>query len=87
MSSRSASKQSATTASEVEFSMGKTSQESFLQLLLEAPKGKWAAFSKDETRIVAVGDTFRIAAAKAVQLGEPEPVVWPIPERWLPLSL
>jgi hypothetical protein len=74
-------------AQKSEYSMGKTSQDPFLKLLLEAPKGKWVAFSSDETRIVAVGDTFSTAAAKAQELGESEPVVWPIPERWVPLSL
>ncbi len=58
-----------------------------LELLRGAPRGMWVAFSRDETRIVAVAESFRLAAKKAKGLEEPEPVIWPIPKRWLPLSL
>lgn len=62
-------------------------QELRLQLLRRAPRGKWVALSTDETRIVAVADSFSAAAREAKRLGEFEPVVWPIPKRWLAWSL
>jgi hypothetical protein len=58
-----------------------------LQLLREAPRGKWVALSSDETRIVAVADSFGAAAKEAKRLGHFAPVVWPIPKRWLAWSL
>jgi len=62
-------------------------QELRLRLLRAAPRGKWVAFSSDETRIVAVAGSFSAAAEEAKRLGEFEPVVWPIPKRWLAWSL
>jgi len=62
-------------------------QEVRLQLLRQAPRGKWVALSNDETRIVAVADSFSAAAKEAKRLGEFGPVVWPIPKRWLAWSL
>jgi hypothetical protein len=62
-------------------------KERLLELLREAPRGKWVAFSTDETKIVAVADSFKVAVQKAKQNGEHAPVIWPIPERWLAWSL
>jgi hypothetical protein len=62
-------------------------KERLLELLRGAPKGKWVAFSADETRIVAVADSFKVAVHQAKQKGERAPVIWPIPERWLSWSL
>ena len=62
-------------------------QERRLAVLRAAPRGKWVALSRDETSLVAVAESFADAAEKAISLGEADPVVWLIPERWLPLSL
>ena len=58
------------------------------ELLASAPPGKWVALSFDETKIVAVADTFGDAARAAELEGETEPVIWPIPRSgWRAMSL
>jgi len=64
-----------------------TNKERFLQLLRQAPRGKWVAFSSDESRIVAAANSFRAAIDEAQRRGERSPIVWPVPKRWLALSL
>jgi len=65
-----------------------TSESQLAELLAGAPRGKWVAVSLDETRIVAVGDTFNAAAQAAELEGETEPVIWAIPiTGWQPMSL
>jgi hypothetical protein len=58
-----------------------------LEVLRNAPRGKWVALSHDETDMVAVGESFADAAEEAGRKGVADPVVWLIPGRWLPLSL
>ncbi|MBZ5629419.1 MAG: DUF5678 domain-containing protein [Acidobacteriia bacterium] len=48
-------------------------------LLRSAPLDKWIALSSDESRIVAVGDTFADAATKAHEAGEDDPLILKMP--------
>jgi hypothetical protein len=40
------------------------------------------AFSQDETRVVAEGETFAEAAAAAQAQNEPDPILVRVPEDW-----
>ncbi len=51
-----------------------------LHALLNAPPNGWAAFSEDESRLVAYGETYEEAVAKAEQEGVGDPVLVKIPE-------
>jgi hypothetical protein len=55
-------------------------------LLRNAPLDKWIALSADESRIVAVADSFAEAAAKAHGSGEDDPLIVKTPPQWLPLT-
>ncbi len=56
-------------------------------LLRSAPLDKWVALSSDESKILAVGDSFAEVAAKARQSGEDDPLILKTPPQWLPLTL
>ena len=58
-----------------------------LSALSDAPPGHWVALSSDKTRTVAVADSFDEVAAKADQVGEPDPVIVFVSEDWTPLAL
>jgi hypothetical protein len=48
---------------------------------------KWIALSEDESRIVAVGDTFGEVSERSDLAGFPDPLILKTPEEWAPLSL
>ncbi len=52
--------------------------------LLNAPPNHWVALSEDESRIVAVGETFEEAVANAEKAGVSNPVIVKVPEDWTP---
>jgi hypothetical protein len=56
--------------------------EARLALLSSAPLDKWIALSADESRIVAVADTFAEATEAAEQAGEADPLLIHIPSDW-----
>jgi hypothetical protein len=56
-------------------------------VLLSAPLDCWVALSEDETRIVAVGDTFAEVVEKAHQEGVTDPIIIKTPEDWTPRVL
>ena len=45
-----------------------------LEALRSAPLDRWVALSQDETRIVAVGQTFSEVSAKCDEAGEKDPL-------------
>ncbi len=56
------------------------------EMLKQAPLNKWIALSADESRIVAVADTFAEASARAQKSGEQDPLILKTPPQWLPLG-
>ena len=58
-----------------------------LELLRSAPLNKWIALSEDESRIVAVGDTFGEVSELSDLAGFSDPLILKTPEEWVPLSL
>jgi hypothetical protein len=56
-------------------------------LLRAAPLNSWVALSADETKIVAVGNTFVEADAIAKKSGEKNYVLTRTPDAWHPRSL
>jgi hypothetical protein len=57
-----------------------------LKLLQSAPLDKWIALSEDESKIVAVGDTFTEASDLSDAAGENDPVILKTPTAWEPIS-
>ena len=51
-----------------------------VEILVNAPKGKWIALSLDESKFIASADTFGEAARLAALEGELAPVIIPNPE-------
>ena len=49
------------------------------QVLKDAPAGQWIALSKDESRIVATGDTVEEAIRAARENGEESPILMKVP--------
>ena len=58
-----------------------------LLALQNAPLNKWIALSADETRIIAVGETFAEVTAAAEEAGEDDPLFMRVPEDWSPRIL
>ena len=58
-----------------------------LQLLRSAPLNSWIALSADETKIVAIGETFMEADAIAKKSGEKNYVLTRTPDAWTPRAL
>jgi hypothetical protein len=52
-----------------------------LELLRQAPRGQWAAFSHDG-RMIASSVSFRTVSRQARSLGELDPEIWAVPLRW-----
>ncbi len=53
-----------------------------IKALREAPPNGWAAFSADESRLVAYGKTYDEAVVKAQEEGEAELILVKIPSDW-----
>jgi hypothetical protein len=58
-----------------------------LAVLERAPLDKWIALSKDETRIVAAGDTYADVVAAVEGTDESDPLIIRVPEDWTPRVL
>jgi len=58
-----------------------------LELLKTAPLNKWVALSEDETKIVAIGNTYSEVADKSDRAGVPDAIIMKTPEQWVPLSI
>lgn len=58
-----------------------------LELLRSAPMNSWLALSADETRIIAVGDTFMEADAIAKKSDEKNYVLTRTPDVWMSRAL
>lgn len=58
-----------------------------LKLLQSAPLDKWIALSVDESRIIAVGDTYTEVSNLSDAAGEDDPVILKTPTEWEPISV
>jgi hypothetical protein len=58
------------------------STEERVRILREAKPNSWVAFSEDESKVVAFGDTYSQVITAAQDAGENEPVVVKVPENW-----
>jgi hypothetical protein len=58
-----------------------------LELLRMAPLNKWIALSEDESKIVAVGETYGEVSALSDVAGIADPVILKTPKEWAPLSV
>lgn len=58
------------------------SAEERVRILREAKPNSWIAFSEDESKVVAYGDSYSQVVKAAESLGEKEPVILKIPENW-----
>lgn len=58
-----------------------------LELLRTAPLNKWIALSEDESRIVAVGDTFGEVSEKSEMAAIADPLILKTPDEWAPISV
>lgn len=53
-----------------------------VRVLREAKPNSWVAFSEDESKVVAYGDSYSEVLRAAERVGEKEPVVVKTPENW-----
>jgi len=58
------------------------SVEERVRILREAKPNSWVAFSEDESKVVAYGESYSEVVKAADSLGEKEPVILKIPENW-----
>ena len=58
------------------------SAEERVRLLREAKPNSWVAFSEDESKVVAYGDSYSQVIRAAESVGEKEPVIVKTPENW-----
>jgi hypothetical protein len=58
-----------------------------VEALRSAPPDTWVALSDDESRVVAVANTYEEVALASDRAGEPDPVVVKIPKVWSSLSV
>jgi hypothetical protein len=55
-----------------------------IKVLSEAKPDSWIAFSSDESRVLAFGDSYAEAVKGAEAKGEENPVIVKTPENWSP---
>jgi hypothetical protein len=55
-----------------------------VKILRAAKPDSWIAFSSDESKVVAYGDSYDAVIDQAEKAGETEPVVLKTPESWSP---
>ena len=60
------------------------SAEERVRILREAKPNTWVAFSEDESKVVAYGDSYSQVVKAAEDLGEKEPLIVKAPENWNP---
>ena len=53
-----------------------------VRILREAKPNSWVAFSGDESKVVAYGESYSDAVKAAKELGESDPVIVKTPDRW-----
>jgi hypothetical protein len=53
-----------------------------VRILREAKPNSWVAFSGDESKVLAYGETYSEAVSAAENLGESEPVMVKVPDNW-----
>jgi hypothetical protein len=58
------------------------STEERVKILREAKPNSWVAFSGDESKVLAYGETYSDAVRAAEKLGETEPVMVKVPDNW-----
>ena len=58
------------------------SAEERVRVLREAKPNSWVAFSEDESKVVAYGDSYAEVVKAAKSVGEKEPVIVKTPENW-----
>jgi hypothetical protein len=58
-----------------------------LNLLRSAPLNKWIALSDDESKIVAVGETYGEVSTLSDLAGVSDPIILKTPQEWVPLSV
>ncbi len=58
-----------------------------LELLRSAPLNKWIALSEDESKIVAIGETYSEVSERSDHAGVADPVILKTPQQWAPLSV
>jgi hypothetical protein len=58
-----------------------------LEILRAAPLNKWIALAEDESRIIAVGDTFGEVSELSDCAGVSDPLILKTPAEWTPLSV
>ena len=63
------------------------SAEERVRILREAKPNSWVAFSEDESKVVAYGDSYSEVIRAAESVGEMEPVIVKIPETWSSIVL
>jgi hypothetical protein len=56
-----------------------------ITLLKSAPLDSWVALSEDETRIVAVGDSYLKVSEMSDEAGESDPLILKTPAIWGPM--
>jgi hypothetical protein len=58
-----------------------------LNTLRSAPLNSWIALSEDESRIIAVGSTFKEVSQRSDAVGETDSIILKTPTAWEPLSV
>jgi hypothetical protein len=58
------------------------STEERVKILREAKPNSWVAFSGDESKVLAYGETYSDAVRAAEKLGETDPVMVKVPDNW-----
>jgi hypothetical protein len=58
-----------------------------LATLQSAPLNKWIAISEDESRIIAVGETYSEVSDLSDAAGEDDPIILKTPPAWEPISV
>ena len=58
-----------------------------VRILKEAKPDSWVAFSADESKVIAYGDSYDEVVDRAQNAGEREPIVLKTPESWCPRVL
>jgi Family of unknown function (DUF5678) len=53
-----------------------------VRILREAKPNSWVAFSGDESKVLAYGETYSDAIKAAEKLGESDPVMVKVPDHW-----
>lgn len=58
-----------------------------IKILREAKPDSWVAFSADESKVVAYGESYDQVIERAEKAGEKDPLIVKTPESWCPRVL